>query len=141
MVAPKLAAKFAIAGGTLSRFTCTSMFIGIAAALERDVNGLGGNEGNDNTPRIGGRYSARITLPNDQRGTCKPILLAVSSTILTNGPAPDTYEIESRPGIQTPAPYWCRGKRCADSERRGYGIRVGGLVNRVRVRVRVRVRS
>ena len=29
------------------------------------------------TPQIGGRYSARITLPNDQRGTCKPILLAV----------------------------------------------------------------
>ena len=38
IVAPKLAAKFAIAGETPSRAICVSTLSGIAAALDRDVN-------------------------------------------------------------------------------------------------------
>ena len=37
MVAPKLAAKLAIAGATPRRVTCVSMLSGIAAPLEREV--------------------------------------------------------------------------------------------------------
>ena len=37
MVAPKLAAKLAMAGETPSRLTCVSTLSGIAAALEREV--------------------------------------------------------------------------------------------------------
>src|SRR5690606_6199708 len=38
IVAPKLAAKFAIAGDTPSLLICVSMLSGIVAALDRDVN-------------------------------------------------------------------------------------------------------
>ena len=37
MVAPKLAAKLAMAGDTPTRDTCASTLSGMAAALERDV--------------------------------------------------------------------------------------------------------